>query len=380
MMFAIKTDIVLTPHRMFREAYVLIEKDKIVGFSKHRPEGLSEIRNYGDRILAPGLVDIHVHGGFGIDLTYSTTKEILDFSRRLLTTGVTSYVPSTVTDSADRIENAVRNIREASGFHSGSRILGVHLEGPYLNPERSGAQSKEHIRKPSLEEFERFYSASGKLVKRVTVAPEVDNGIDFVRAVIEKFGVKVSLGHSDATYEQALSAIKAGANIITHLFNGMRGYHHREPGIIGAALTTDVYAEIIVDFIHLHPATVALTIRCKGPSKTILVSDATPGACLPNGVYMLGPSKVIIKDGVARTEEGVLAGSTLMLMNAVRNVVKTGLPLNYAFRMATSTPCDAMGIRGVGKIAKGCRADLLILNKQLEIEEIYFNGEIYESN
>lgn len=380
MMFAIKTDIVLTPYRMLKEAYVLIEKEKIVGFSRYRPEGLSEVRRYDDRILAPGLVDIHVHGGFGIDLTYSTTKEILDFSRKLLMTGVTSYVPSTVTDSTDRIENALRNIHEASGFHSGSRILGVHLEGPYLNPERSGAQSKEHIRKPSLEEFERFYDASGKLVKRVTVAPEVDNGIDFIRAVIEKFGVKVSLGHTDATYEQTLGAIKAGANIITHLFNGMRGYHHREPGIIGAALTTDVYAEIIVDFIHLHPATVALTIRCKSPSRTILVSDATPGAGLPNGVYMLGPSKVIIRDGVARTEEGVLAGSTLMLMNAVRNVVKMGLPLNDAFRMATSTPCDAMGIRGVGRIARGCRADLLILNKQLEIEEIYFNGEIYESD
>ncbi|MCX8170711.1 MAG: amidohydrolase family protein, partial [Candidatus Bathyarchaeota archaeon] len=194
------------------------------------------------------------------------------------------------------------------------------------------------------------------------------------------FGVKVSLGHTDATYEQALSAIKAGANIITHLFNGMRGYHHREPGIIGAALTTDVYAEVIVDFIHLHPATVDLTVKCKGPGKTILVSDATPGAGLPDGIYTLGPSKVIVRDGVARTEEGGLAGSTLMLINAVRNMVRIGLPLNDAFRMATSTPCDAMCIKGLGRVARGCRADLLILNKRLEILEIYSNGEICEIN
>ncbi|MCX8170345.1 MAG: amidohydrolase family protein, partial [Candidatus Bathyarchaeota archaeon] len=177
-MFAIKADIILTPFRMLREAYVLIDEGKIVGVSRDRSEGLREVYKYDDCILAPGLVDIHIHGGFGVDLTYSTTREIKDLSRKLLATGVTSYMPSTVTDSADSIENAVRNIREASESHSGSRILGIHLEGPYLNPMRSGAQSKEYIRKPSLEEFERFYNASGKLVKRVTVAPEIDNGID----------------------------------------------------------------------------------------------------------------------------------------------------------------------------------------------------------
>jgi len=378
MMFAIKADVVLTPYKMLREAYVLIEKDRIVGVSKDKPEGLREIHRYDDCILAPGLVDIHTHGGFGIDLTYSATKEIVDFSRRLLATGVTSYMPSTVTASNDVIESAVRNIREASEFHCGSRILGVHLEGPYLNPVRSGAQPREYIRKPSLEEFEGFYRASGKLLKRITVAPEIDNGIDFIRAVVERFGVKVSIGHSDATYEQALNAIKAGANIVTHLFNGMRGYHHREPGVIGAALTTDVYAEIIVDFIHLHPATVAFTVKCKGPSRTILVSDATPGAGLSDGIYTLGPNKVIIKNGVARTEEGVLAGSTLILINAVRNAVKMGLPLNNAFRMATSTPCEAIGIKDVGRVARGCIADLLILDKRLEIMKVYFNGEICE--
>ncbi|MBS7624782.1 MAG: N-acetylglucosamine-6-phosphate deacetylase [Candidatus Bathyarchaeia archaeon] len=377
-MFAIRAGILLTPRRVLRDAYVLVEGEKIIGVSADRPKDVREIHRYDDYILAPGLVDIHNHGGFGYDLTYSTIKEIREFSRRLLATGVTSYMPSTVTDSSDRIESAVKNISEASETRCGSRILGIHLEGPYLNPERSGAQSKKYIREPSLEEFERLYNASHGLIRRVTVAPEVKNGIDFIRSVIERFNVKVSLGHTDATYEQALNAIKAGANIITHLFNGMRGYHHREPGIIGAALTTDVYAEIIADLIHLHPVTITLTLKCKGPGRLILVSDATPGAGLPDGVYMLGPSKVVIKDGIARTEDGVLAGSTLMLINAIRNIIKIGFSLKDAFRMATSTPCEAMGFRNIGRVTEGCRADLLVLNKQLDVMEVYVDGERYE--
>jgi len=381
MMFAIRAGVILTPYEVFRETYILVEGNKIAGISRDKPEGLKDIYKYDDYILAPGLVDIHTHGGFGIDLTYSTIKGVNEFSKHLLATGVTSYMPSIVTESFDMMELAVKNISEVSSMHGGSRILGIHLEGPYLNPVRSGAQSKEHMRKPSLEEFERLYDVSRGLIKRITIAPEIEGGINFIREVKGKFGVKVSLGHTDATYEQALRAIEAGANIITHLFNGMREYHHREPGIIGAALTArKVYTEIISDFIHLHPATINLVLKCKGTNKTILVSDSISGAGLSDGFYTLGSNKIIIKDGIARTENGSLAGSTLTLIRAVQNMVKIGINLKEAVKMATSTPCNAMGIKKIGRIAKGCKADLIILNRKLDVMETYIDGKIYEKN
>jgi len=380
-MFAIKADVILTPYEVFREAYVLVEGDKIAGISMDKPEGLKDIYRYDDCILAPGLVDIHTHGGFGIDLTYSTIKEVIEFSKRLLSTGVTSYMPSTVTESFDVMESAVKIISEVSNMHGGSRILGIHLEGPYLNPVRGGAQSKEHMRKPSLEEFKRLYDASRRLIKRITIAPEIEGGINFISEVKKKFGVKVSLGHTDATYEQALRAIDAGANIITHLFNGMREYHHREPGIIGAALTAKkVYTEIISDLIHLHPATINLVLKCKGTNKTILVSDSISGAGLGDGFYTLGSRRIIIKDGIARTESGSLAGSTLTLIKAVQNMVKIGINLKEAVKMATSTPCNAIGIKKIGRIAKGCKADLIVLNRKLDVMETYIDGKIYEKD
>jgi N-acetylglucosamine-6-phosphate deacetylase len=381
MMFAIKADVILTPQEVFREAYVLVEEDKVAGVSKDKPEGLKDVHKYDNCILAPGLVDIHIHGGFGIDLTYSTAKGVIEFSKNLLATGVTSYMPTIVTESFDMMRSAVKNISEVSSMRGGSRILGVHLEGPYLNPVRGGAQPKEYIRKPSLEEFEKLYDASRGLIKRVTVAPEIEGGIVFIREVKEKFGVKVSLGHSDATYEQALKAIEAGANIITHLFNGMREYHHREPGIIGAALTArKVYSEIISDFIHLHPATINLVLKCKGTDKTILVSDSISGTGLSDGFYMLGSHKIIIKDGIARTESGSLAGSTLTLIKAVQNMVKMGVNLKEAVKMATSTPCNAIGIKKIGRIARGCKADLIILDRNLNVIETYIDGKIYDKN
>lgn len=379
-MFAIRSGIILTPFEALRESYVLVEGDRIAGISRNKPKDLREIYRYDDYILVPGLVDIHIHGGFGVDLTYSTTNEIIDFSKNLLAAGVTSYVPSTVTDSFDQIKTAVKNVSEASGVNYGSRILGIHLEGPYLNPIKGGAQSKEHLRNPSLEEFERLYGVSRGLIKRITIAPELEGGIDFIRDVVRKFGVKVSLGHTNATYEQTLRAIEAGANIITHLFNGMREYHHREPGVIGAALTIrKIYTEIISDLIHLHPVTINLVLKCKGPSRTILVSDAISGAGLADGLYTLGPYKVIIKDGVARTEDGALAGSTLTLIKAVKNAVKLGINLRYAVRMATSTPCSAMGLKNIGRIAKGYKADFVILNKKLDVVEVYMDGEIHST-
>ena len=186
----------------------------------------------------------------------------------------------------------------------------------------------------------------------------------------------MSLGHTNATYDQALEAFKAGATIITHLYNGMRDYHHREPGIVGAALTEKkVYVEVIADLIHLHPATLIITKRCKGPSRMILVTDSISGAALNDGTYKLGSQTVTIKSGIAKLENGTLAGSTLTMIKAIRNIVKLGVSLRDAVRMATLTPSRAIGVKSIGKIAEGYRADFTILNEKLEIVETYIDGK-----
>jgi N-acetylglucosamine-6-phosphate deacetylase len=374
-MFALRASAVLTPSRILKEAYVTVEGNRIVNVSEEKPKDVGEIYRYDEHIISPGFVDIHTHGGFGVDITYSGSKEISELSKILPSTGVTSYFPSVMTESPERMINALRNIIEVSKSRGGSsRILGIHLEGPYLNKSRCGAQPKEHIRKPSFEEFNGFYSLSGGMLKRITVAPEVENGIEFIEGIVGKYKVKVSLGHTDATYEQTVRAIEAGANIITHLYNGMRGFHHREPGTVGAALTENVYAEIILDFIHLHPAAVKLAVKCKGPDKTILVTDSISGAGLGDGAYALGSQTVIVKDGVARLGDGTLAGSTLTMIRAVQNALKAGISLKDAVKMASLTPCSAMGIKDAGKISRGCRADLIVLDKQLRIIDTYIDG------
>ncbi len=374
-MLAVKAKTILTPYRTLKDAYLIIRKDRIVGVSRERPIDVDEIRAYDDCIITPGLVDIHMHGGFGVDILYSSSRGILELSKKLLTTGVTSYMPSIVTASLEDMKSAIRNLKEAAKSNFGSKILGIHLEGPYLNPARSGAQPRGYIRKPSFEEFEEFYRLSDGMIRRVTVAPEIDGGIEFIGNVVEKFGVKVSIGHTDATYDQALEAFSAGASIITHLYNGMRRFHHREPGIVGATLVRDVYAEIIADLVHLHPATITFTVRCKNPSRIVLVSDSISGAGLEDGEYKFGPYNLIIEKGVAKLRDGTLAGSTLTMIRAVRNMVKIGVSLKNAVRMATSTPSNAMGIRDIGKISRGCKADFIVLNKHMEVIEAYVDGK-----
>ena len=376
-MFAIKAKIIFTPLKFLKEAYVIVDKEEIIKISKEKPRGIKEVYRYDNCFLSPGLVDMHMHGGFGVDVTYSNTKEILDLSKNLPTTGVTSYMPSVTTDSFKQMRKAIRNIVDAAKkLNYGSKILGIHLEGPYLNPIKAGAQPREHIRNPSLEEFKKFYDESGGMLSRITIAPEIKDGIEFIKDVTKEFEVKVSLGHTNATYDQALEAFKAGATIITHLYNGMRSYHHREPGIVGAALTErKVYVEMIADLVHLHPATLMMTMRCKGPSRIMLVTDSISGTALGDGSYRLGSQMIIIRGGVARLRNGTLAGSTLTMIRAVKNIVKIGEPLRDAIRMSTLTPSKAMGVKGIGKIAKGYKADFIILNKKLEVVETYINGK-----
>jgi len=304
------------------------------------------------------------------------TYEALDaMSRHLARSGVTAFVPTTLTAPWEHVLSAVETVRRAIEIGtSGAQILGVHLEGPYINPSRKGAQPEEFIREPSMEEFRHKLGQLSSLVRIVALAPELPGARDLIRYLAAR-NITVSIGHSDATFEQAADAIDAGATQATHVFNAMRPFLHRDPGIIGAVLADDrVRAELIWDDLHLHPGTARTVVNAKRPERVILISDAMRAAGLPDGDYALGSHSVHVNDGVARLSDGTIAGSTITLDAAVRNAAKH-LPLNQAITMATYVPARAIGVeREKGSIAVGKDADLVILSKELEVRHVLTQG------
>jgi N-acetylglucosamine-6-phosphate deacetylase len=265
----------------------------------------------------------------------------------------------------------LRAIRNVAGVMArppdGARSLGLHLEGPYLNVEKKGAQPAAALHLPDLGELEEYLAAGP--VKKITLAPELEGAEALARRAVEK-GVRVSLGHTNADYEQTRAAIAWGATHASHTFNAMRGLHHRQPGATGAILTSDeVYAEIIADFVHIHPAIVDLVVRAKGGERTVLVSDAVRATGLPDGSYEFGGQKVTLREGVCRLADGTLAGSTLALDQALRNVMSaTGLSLVEALPMATRVPAASIGMADeIGSLAPGYRADVVLLDAELRV-------------
>lgn len=377
-MFALRSDTIFTPTKIYKDTHIMVDKGKIVKLAKTVPKNV-KVYSYENCIISPGFVDIHVHGGFGVDLMFSAASDIKKFIEKLPETGVTSFIPSTVTDSFENLKKVSEKLSTIR-CEKGSEIVGIHFEGPYLNPEMAGAQSKEHIRFPSIEEVKLLSSFFNNVARRLTLAPEVDDGINFIKK-LNDLGIIVSIGHTNASYEQAVQAFSAGARIVTHIFNGMRVFHHREPGVVGAALNfSKAYVETILDLIHLHPATVELVYKCKGSKKVVIVTDAIAGAGLPDGTFKLGPIEIIVRDGVSRLPNGTLAGSTLTMDRALKNAVKIGIPLAKALEMVTLTPCKAMMIKGKGCIMEGNDADLVVLDKDLNVIATYLKGEILSCN
>jgi len=256
--------------------------------------------------------------------------------------------------------------------------LGVHLEGPYINPEKRGAHDAEYVRLPSLDEIRELLEASNHTIKIVTLAPEVKGSIELITE-LRKFGIVASVGHSNATYSEVVDAIKHGVTHATHTFNEMGGLHHREPGVVGAVLVQDeLTAELISDNIHVHPAAMKLLIRTKGTNKVVLVTDAIQAAGMPDGEYRVGKKDVIVRNGVCRVESGELAGSTLTMDGAVRNVMKSvGLPLRTAIKMATINPALAINIdKNKGSLEPGKDADIIIIDKEVNVYVTIVKGKI----
>ena len=329
-------------------------------------------------VLAPGLIDLHTHGGGGADIMSGTEAAVQALGQFLARHGVTSYLPTTVSAGPDELTTVIDAVAPllTAPQAGGARPLGVHLEGPFLAHSHRGAQTPSALRLPDPVEYRSWFE--GGVVKLVTAAPEL-TGAPAMIAAAAAADVRVAVGHTAADYEQAVVAFDRGADQVTHTFNGMPGLHHREPGMIGAALTDGrVYAQIIVDGHHLHPAVVDLVVRAKGPGRTLLVSDSIVAAGLPDDEYELGPTWIRVTDGVPRTQDGGLAGSVLTLDAAVRNVREaTGLPLRDCLAMATSSPAAAMGWSATrGHLRVGREADLTLCTTELEVLATWVAGDL----
>ena len=362
---------VLTPSRVIEHGAVVLEGNTIAGIEVGQigTEGADVVDASGLTVL-PGFVDIHVHGAMDREVMDATPEAIAEMACFYAGHGVTGFLPSTLTATPEETQRAVDNITRCQGMQlDGARILGIHLEGPYLSPKFPGAQRVEDIRRADPAEYERLFAAGN--VRLITLAPEIGPANQELIGYAVAHGAAVAIGHSSAGYDDVVAAIERGASQATHTFNGMRGLHHRDPGTAGAVLARDeLFAQIIVDFVHLHPAIVKVVVRAKGIDRTVLISDAMRAAGAPEGDYDLGGYPVTVRDGVATLKgTNTLAGSTLTMDRALRNVMQaTGLSLFEAYPMATSVPAKSIGLQHeVGSIQPGYAADIILVDDDLNV-------------
>ena len=373
---------VLTPDEELTGATVVVRDGRIeaVGVGLTPPVGARTFDLTG-RTLAPGFIDIHVHGGGGFSLITEDPDEIRSYARWVVSRGVTGFLVTLVGAPLPHMQRwlaAAAAVGE--DVDGGARSLGVHLEGPFVNPARRGALPVEGLRPPDMAEFLALAEAAQGRLKVITLAPELPGAADIVAAARQR-GVVVSMGHTDATYEQALKAIEWGVRQATHCFNGMRPFHHRDPGCLGAILSSPrISAELIADGVHVHPGAMALLLAAKGPQGTILVTDGIAAAGLGDGTYSLAGEAIQVQGGVASLPDGTLAGSAATMDQAVRNIVSAsggGLaPLGEAVRMASTNPAAALGLgQRLGRIAPGFAADLVALDDRLEVAMTFVGGQ-----
>lgn len=324
----------------------------------------------GDDYILPGFIDVHVHGGAGRDMMEGGDAPHL-IAALHAKHGTTALLATTMTAPVEDIDRALSAIGAAckSRGKGEARILGVHLEGPYINSGKLGAQPP-YAREATLDEVMRFHAMAP--MRLITVAPEIDGHMELVRAIADA-GIRVQVGHTSGSYEVGVQALEHGAAGFTHLFNAMPGLHHRDPGMVGAALAHAEYAEIIPDLLHVHPGAIKTALRCI--PKLFCVTDSTAAAGMPDGEYMLGRQVVHKCMGGVRLADGTLAGSTLTMDQALRNLVSIGLPLAEASRRVSTNAADYLGETQRGRLAPGCHADFVVLDRDLNIKAVYIEGE-----
>ncbi|AGX06193.1 N-acetylglucosamine-6-phosphate deacetylase [Bacillus sp. NRRL B-14911] len=378
----LKNSRVLTEDGIIDKGYILVEDGRIKSFGPAEELGGQSadktIELDAGATLAPGFIDLHIHGAGGADTMDSTPEALQTIARTLPAEGTTSFLATTITQERSLIEKALANAAayKPEGFEA--EMLGIHLEGPFINEKRKGAQPLEHILKSDVELFKAWQEKSGQLIRLVTLAPELEGGKELVRHLAET-GVIASIGHSDADYEEVREAVEAGATHVTHLFNGMKGLHHREPGTAGAALLfKELIVEMIADGVHVRPEMIKLALNSKGMDGMVLITDSMRAKCLKNGTYDLGGQDVTVKDGMALLEDGTLAGSILRMKDSVKNMTKfADITLAEAVKLASENPAKQLKVFDrKGSIAEGKDADLTVLNENMDIVLTICRGKV----
>jgi N-acetylglucosamine-6-phosphate deacetylase len=343
------------------------------------PAGAEEIQAL-EQSAAPGFVDVHIHGAGGHDVMEGTEGALTAVSKTISAHGTTSFVATTVTADAGLICQSAQRISKYIGQQrvagdSRAEVLGIHFEGPFINPVRRGVQPAEFIKLPSAELLAKFIEAAGGHAQILTIAPELLGAMPCIDAA-RKSGLVVGIGHTDATYEQTRAAIARGAHHAVHVYNAMRPFSHRDSGVIGAVLTTpEVTAELIADGVHVDDTAMRLLLQAKGPGGVILISDGTSATGMPDGKYALGGLEVTVSGGICRDAEGRLAGSTLTLDRALRNIIGLGAPVADALRMLTLNPAKLLGIEfKKGSLRTGADADIVLLDERLSVTRVWARG------
>ena len=357
----------------FRPASITVEDGVIAAVEEGRAKGAAEL---GAGMLTPGFIDLHTHGAAGVDVNAADEEGLRRIAAFFASQGVTAWHASVLTDTEEvtrRCLSAIRNVmRDGSG---GARLMGAHLEGPFLAREYKGAMPERLLRTGDAAMLRGLEKDFPGVIRYITVSPEVPGIIDMIREIADE--VVVAIGHSGATYDESMRAIDAGARCITHTFNAMRLFHQHEPAIMGAALESDCWCEAICDGRHLHPGTVRMLLKCKGMQRVVAITDSIMAAGLPDGNYKLGVNDVVVKDGDAKLLNGVRAGSTLTLQQALQNLVRfTGKTAEEVLPLLTANPAEAMRLSGrQGVIAVGADADLTLLDDTLTARRVWSRGE-----
>jgi N-acetylglucosamine-6-phosphate deacetylase len=363
---------VVTEHEIWDEGTLVLEGSTIKAVSRDVADA-DKTLEYPDSFLVPGFVDLQINGAFGIDVV-SRPERLKELSARLVGTGTTAYLPTVISQPPEAYPNLLPRILPIAD-NEGAEPLGLHLEGPFLNPEKRGAHPEEHIAPMDVGALVTMLDVAP--VRMLTVAPELHGADKAIRTAVSR-GVVVSIGHSEATFAEAYKAMSSGGTAVTHLFNAMSPLHHREPGLPGAAFAhSRVVCGIIADGRHVHPEVVDLAFRLLGPDRIYLITDAIAAAGMETGEYTLAGQHVFLDDGVPRLGSGALAGSILVMNEALRNVMEfTGCTIVEAVRMASLTPTRLIGeVERRGRLAPGYQADIVALSQDLEVESVWIEGE-----
>ncbi len=354
------------------EDKVLLFDHKIVNITEEIDLTDVETIDAKGAYVSAGFIDLHIHGSGGADVMDATPDALETISSTLLQTGTTSFLATTMTMSSEAIDKALQNVQDHAGKVSGANLLGIHLEGPFINAKKHGAQDQAYVRSPNMALIENYMNE----VKMITLAPEIEGSEHFIKRLTKEYPhVILSIGHSDASYEESQKSFAWGISHATHLFNAMNPYHHRNPGIVGAVFDSDVTCDMIADLVHTHPTTLELVQKVK-KEKLILITDAMRAGCMKCGTYDLGGRRVEVNEGKAVLEDGTLAGSVLKMNDALSNMRKhTSMDLVEIVNTVTKLPAAKLGIPK-GELREGYDADIVIFDENFSIISTIVNGEV----